>query len=137
MFDQARQEKQEIQDQSQHLKEQVNTQIVSISQQKQKEVLNSDELKNKRKLLETQKAKITEQNQFLEDLSLIKQSQGAEIEALKEQLAAIRNDFDESAEKLHKTNRYRHELELRYQAEKLTQERIQKTLVEREAIVDE
>jgi len=73
----------------------------------------------------------------LEDLSLIKQSQAAELEALKDQLKAVRRDFDESAEKLHKTNRYRHELELRYQAEKLTQERLQKTLLEKEALLEE
>lgn len=68
---------------------------------------------------------------------MIKQSQAAEIEALRDQLEAIRKDFDEAAEKLHKTNRYRHELELRYQAEKLTQERLRKTLLEKEAVVDE
>lgn len=52
-------------------------------------------------------------------------------------MEAIRKDFDEAAEKLHKTNRYRHELELRYQAEKLTQERLRKTLLDKEAIVEE
>jgi hypothetical protein len=32
----------------------------------------------------------------------------------------IKKVFDESAEKLHKMNRYRHELELRYKSEKMT-----------------
>jgi hypothetical protein len=36
----------------------------------------------------------------------------------------IKKDFDEASEKLHKMNRYRHELELRYKSEKMTQERL-------------
>ena len=43
-----------------------------------------------------------------------------------------KNLLEESVEKLHITNRYRHELEIKYKAEKLTQERLRTTLESRE-----
>ena len=53
MFTKARQEKQAIEDQSLQLKATVSTQIVSLSEQKQKDAVNTDDLRNKTKLLET------------------------------------------------------------------------------------
>jgi hypothetical protein len=47
-------------------------------------------------------------------------------------MRSIRKDFEDAAENLHKANRYRHELELRYKAEKLTQERLAETLSKKE-----
>lgn len=49
----------------------------------------------------------------------------------------MRIDLEDSADKLHKANRYRHELELRYKAEKLTQERLATSLQEREDQIED
>lgn len=49
----------------------------------------------------------------------------------------IKKDFEDSAQKLHTTNRYRHELELRYKAEKITQERLLKSIGDKDKLLDE
>ena len=69
---------------------------------------------------------------MIDDLMVNKKNQNLEIESLSTSLTGQKNLLEESVEKLHITNRYRHELEIKYKAEKLTQERLRTTLESRE-----
>lgn len=46
-------------------------------------------------------------------------------------------DFEDSVEKLHKTNRYRHELEIRYKALQITCEKQEDVITEKEGIIQQ
>ena len=74
---------------------------------------------------------------MIEDLMVNKKNQNLEIESLSSSLTNQKNLLEESVEKLHITNRYRHELEIKYKAEKLTQERLRTTLEAREEEIRE
>jgi len=86
-------------------------------------VLDEENLKTKTKLTEFQTQQIEDQTKTIEDLLLQKQNFLLEVEMLKNSLARTSKEYDEATDKIHKINRYRHELELRYKAEKLTTER--------------
>ena len=49
-------------------------------------------------------------------MTIKNQNQTLQIESLEGQVETLKKDFDTSVEKLHKTNRYRHELEIRFKA---------------------
>lgn len=46
--------------------------------------------------------------------------------------SSLKEDYDETVEKLHKTNRYRHELEIRYKALQITSEKQDEVIVFKE-----
>ena len=69
---------------------------------------------------------------MIEDLLVNKKNQTLEVETLSTALTQQKTLLEESVDKLHVTNRYRHELEIKYKAEKLTQERLRGTLETKE-----
>lgn len=68
----------------------------------------------------------------IEDLSLSKRNLEIEVKTLKSQYDSLKIDFEDSVKTIHNMNRFKHELELKLQAEKVTVEQQHVTILQKE-----
>ena len=120
------------QEQSKELKLQSDEQLIKLNECVQKLALAEESLAQKDNQYELQSVALRQHTAAVEELAVTKRNQAAEIETLKERYARLQVDFQDSAEKLHQVNRYRHELELQIQSEKLLNEKQHALMLDKE-----
>jgi hypothetical protein len=102
------------------LKEKCDEAQVNLNSVNTQVIINNEDLTLKTKQVDLQTSQIQELTKMIDDLMVNKKNQNLEIESLSTSLTGQKNLLEESVEKLHITNRYRHELEIKYKAEKVT-----------------
>jgi len=106
--------------------------LIKLNECVQKLALAEESLAQKDNQYELQSVALRQHTAAVEELAVTKRNQAAEIETLKERYARLQVDFQDSAEKLHQVNRYRHELELQIQSEKLLNEKQHALMLDKE-----
>lgn len=73
----------------------------------------------------------------LDQCTIEKENSIQELKQERQVLERLRKEFNESVVKLHKVNRYRHELELKFKAERVYSEKLNNKIAELEKLVSE
>lgn len=106
--------------------------MIKLNECVQKLAIAEESLAQRDNQYELQSVALRQHTAAVEELAVTKRNQSAEIETLKERYARLQVDFQDSAEKLHQVNRYRHELELQIQSEKLLNEKQHALMLDKE-----